>query len=227
MNLKFRVFLTSVVFTSAIATVGVQSCGKKNPLSSETTGEFDSGLSALGNKAAGADEALLSSLSLITTEVAPASIRPDPDLYARRLLLQYREEGVAVARAIGETQDYRSLLGGASEDFRTAPQETYDATSLLAAQKVTEDVCAALVNPNEWQHPSWSTILPAAATEVDANLLFLAQRFLGLPNSQIPQEVLTSLKEMVELSAEGETVTYEDYVPACTMLSMDAEALLL
>ena len=122
------------------------------------------------------------------------------------------------------------LLGGANENFQKPAQETFDATSLLAMQKVSESICKALVNPTAWEHPGWKTILPAAATDRQTNIKFLAQRILGKPSSQIPPEVITSLVEMAEASKEsGEAgrATFEDYVIPCVALSVDAEALLL
>jgi hypothetical protein len=180
-----------------------------------------------GGKAGGADAAALSALYQKSTDKPPAAVRPDPDLYARRLLRQYRPEGTLVAREIGRVEEYRLLLGGASEDFRTVPQESYDATSLLAMQKVTEDICTSLVAPNAWQHPGWKTILPNAAGNVAGNLKFLAQRILGLPSARIPSEVLTDLTTLTNTAKVDGQIRWESYVPACVALSSDAEALLL
>lgn len=205
----------------------VMSCQPQIDLDEEDKLSSRSNLSELGSKAGGMDSAALASAYGITTSVAPAALRLDPDLYARRLLRQYRAEGLTLARAVGNLEDYRELLGGASQDFRVVPQEVYDATSLLALQKVTEDVCVSLVNPT-WtqQQQGWKTILPQAATEVNANIRFLAQRIMGVPSSYISEAVITTLIAEVNRTRKG-AATYADYVPSCVMLTVDAEALLL
>jgi hypothetical protein len=182
---------------------------------------------SLGNHAGGVDEAALASVYAATSSHAPAAIRPDPDLYARRMLLQYREEGSTVARQIGAIESYRTLLGGASEDFIKKPQEEYDATSLLATYKVAESVCTGLVNPNASEHPGWESILPAEPTEIDTNLKFLAQRFLGRPAAKIEPEIIDSLRSILEGSNTSGALTNATYVPVCAMLALDAEALFL
>jgi hypothetical protein len=179
-----------------------------------------------GGRAGGLDKELLAAVHEKTTTKAPAFIRPDPDTYIRTLLRQYRDEGPVIAQEIGRVEDYRPLLGGANEDFSKAPQLTYDATSLLAVQKVAEEVCTALVAPNA-NHKGWNTILPEPATNVDANLKFLAQRFIGLPSSRIADSTITALREILELSKVNGTVTLASYVSVCVALSVDAEALLL
>lgn len=180
-----------------------------------------------GERAGSLDAAALNGVHAVGTTKAPAAIRPDPDLYARRLLRQYREEGPLVAREIGRVEEFRMLLGGASEDFRVVPQESYDSTSLLAMQKVAEEICAALVAPSSWQHPGWNSILPHAPSAVKANVTFLAQRFLGVPTSRIPADVVTDLVALTQSTATESGLTHEAYVPACVALSTDAEALLL
>jgi hypothetical protein len=96
-------------------------------------------------------------------------------------------------------------------------------------QKVAEEVCVSLVAPNDWAHPGWRSILPSPATEVRANILFLAQRLLGLPSARIPADVVSDLVELTNETAEteGGRVREDSYVPACVALSTDAEALLL
>jgi hypothetical protein len=182
---------------------------------------------SLGSKAGGVDEAALATLYAVETIHPPAAIRPDPDLYARRLLLQYREEGSTVARQIGAIEAYRTLLGGASEDFQKKPQEGYDATSLLATYTVSEQICTALVNPNSSQHGDWLSILPAVPSDWGANILFLAQRFLGKPSQTIEQSVLDDLKDIMDENNDGSAFTNESYVPVCAALSLDAQALFL
>ncbi|MCA2960938.1 MAG: hypothetical protein IOD12_11845 [Silvanigrellales bacterium] len=180
-----------------------------------------------GERAGSLDATALNGVHAVTTTKAPAAIRPDPDLYARRLLRQYREEGPLVAREIGRVEEYRMLLGGASEDFRVVPQESYDSTSLLAMQKVAEEICLSLVAPTPWQHPGWNSILPQGPSALKANVTFLAQRFLGVPTSRIPADVITDLVALTQSTSTETGLTNEAYVPACVALSTDAEALLL
>lgn len=182
----------------------------------------------LGPKAGGRDLSALNTIWSISTAYAPAAIRPDPDMYVRRLLRQYRSEGTTVARNIGLVEAYRPLLGGASQDFVTLPQETYDATSLLAMMLVAETACKGLVDPNSTDHPGWTTILPAAAADTDTNLKFLAQRFIGRPSSKIDASVITKLKALM-YAANSNSTNYSttSYVAPCTALALDGEALLL
>lgn len=180
------------------------------------------------DRAGGLDEGALGGVYSLTTDKAPAAVRPDPDVYVRRLIRQFRPESGLVAREIGRVEAFRLLLGGASEDFRTVPQETYDATSLLAIQTVSEELCEGLITPTSWEHPGWSSILPAPASDVRANVTFLAQRLLGLPSSRLPPDLLLSLENLVRAEAgAGGNLTTQSYVPACMALSTDAEALLL
>lgn len=188
---------------------------------------------SLGPKAGGVDEAALAQVYAVSTTHAPSAIRPDPDLFVRRLLRQYRAEGVTVARQIGQVEQFRLLLGGASTDFAKAPQETYDATSLLAVSKVAEEVCRGLVAPNPYEHGNWTTILPYPAGNEDENIQWLAQRIIARPTSSIPTTVFTQLTAIMEgekpyLSenwwADGNA--YAKYVPVCATLALDADALL-
>lgn len=188
----------------------------------------------LGEKAGGPDESLLASVYAVPTPHAPAAIRPDPDVYVRRLLRQYRPEGAMVARQIGAIEPFRLLLGGATEDFSKNAQEDYDATSLLAVLKVAEEVCRGLVAPGRWEHEGWSSILPYEPESVHDNLRWLAQRFLGMPAAQIPEAKILALAAI--MNAEAPIVAaqawangnaYANYVPACATLALDAEALYL
>ncbi len=187
---------------------------------------------SLGAKAGGPDEAALETIRGIVTENSPAAIRPDPDLFVRRLLLQYRNEGATVARQIGTVEQYRMLLGGATEDFAQMPQDSYDATSLLAVFKVAEEVCRGLVAPNSSEHEGWSTILPYDADKESENLTWLAQRIIGIPTSEISAEALTQLQAI--MAAEEPYITenwwangnpYVKYIPACATLALDAESM--
>lgn len=158
---------------------------------------------------------------------APAAIRPDPDLYARRLLKTFRYDGNTLARQLGRVERFRLMLGGASEDFRTVPQESYDATSLLTLQKVAEDICTSLVAPNAWDHADWQTVLTAAPADIDSNLRLLMKKMLGLPESSLSQDALAELADMVRADAVNGVVSNSSYITACTAMAMDAEALLL
>lgn len=186
----------------------------------------------LGQKAGGPDEAALAQLRSIQTEHAPAALRPDPDLFVRRLLLQYRDEGATVARQIGTVEQFRLLLGGASQDFSKMPQDAYDATSLLAVFKVAEEVCRGLVAPNRWEHEGWSTILPFEAQQESENIAWLAQRIIGVPSSELNEDAMVQLKTIMAAEephilkkwwAEGNP--FAKYIPVCATLALDAEAM--
>lgn len=187
----------------------------------------------LGDKAGGINEAALAEVYAVNSAYAPAGIRPDPDLYVRRLLRQYRSEGATVARQIGEVEQFRLLLGGATEDFSKVAQESYDATSLLAVFKVAEEVCRALVAPNSEEHDDWQTILPYGEAEERQNVAWLAQRFIGRPSASIDSSVVDQL--LVIMAAEEPFLTewwaqqtaFAKYIPVCATLAMDAEALYL
>jgi len=182
----------------------------------------------IGNKAGELNEAALALVHGVTSDRAPAAIRPDPDIYVRNLLLQYREEGVTVAREIGRVERYRLLMGGASEDFSTPPQLTYDATSMLAAYKVAEELCRGLVAPNTNMHGNWESILPYNPGDARLNVRFLAQRFTGLPSEQLSEQALAELEDIYALAAEETGFNnYEAYIPVCAALAIDAEAMLL
>jgi hypothetical protein len=186
----------------------------------------------LGSKAGGPDEAALASIRAVPTTHAPAALRPDPDLFVRRLLLQYRDEGATVARQIGTVEQYRLLLGGASEDFSKMPQDSYDATSLLAVFKVAEEVCRGLVAPNQWEHEGWSTILPYSADKESENIAWLAQRIIGVPSSELSPTALSELQTIMDNEeayitenwwADGNA--FAKYIPVCATLALDAEAM--
>ncbi|MFK7826815.1 MAG: hypothetical protein AB8G05_21915 [Oligoflexales bacterium] len=182
----------------------------------------------LGDKAGDKDDAALDAVYAAVSGVPPASIRPDPDMYARRLLLQYRQEGSTVAREIGSIEGFRLLLGGASEDFQKTPQKEFDATSLLASLSVAERICEGLVSPDERQFPGWESILPVSPNDWEANIRFLAQRFIGKPSTKIDESIISSLKEILDSNlTEGSTYTFASYIPVCATLALDAEALLL
>lgn len=182
---------------------------------------------SLGARAGNENAAGLEALYAVTTTHAPAPVRPDPDTAVRNLLLQYRETGSTVAREIGRVEQYRLLLGGANVTFTVVPQEGYDSTSLLAELKVAEEICESLVNPNDSDHPGWASILPAAATDTDANLKFLAQRILGIPSDRIDPASITTLKSIVDTAKVRSKITNASYIPACATLILDAEGLLL
>ncbi|MFK7872571.1 MAG: hypothetical protein AB8C84_05290 [Oligoflexales bacterium] len=183
----------------------------------------------IGPVAGSVDEIALAAVYAIYPGTAPASIRPDPDLYVRRFLRQFREESSTLARAIGNVEGFRLLLGGASIDFQKMPQQTYDATSLLASLSVAGEVCEGLVSPNNWEHSGWETILPFGANDTQNNIKFLIQRITGQKSSEILAEDVDQLQQILDDHRENldDPVTYEDYQPVCAVLSLDAEALLL
>jgi hypothetical protein len=182
---------------------------------------------SLGAKAGGADPEALEQLYALTSPYPPAGVRSDPDLFVRRLLLQYRSLGSTLAMEIGRVENYRLLLGGANETFAVAPQETYDATSLLAQLKVAEELCTGLVNPNGWSHRGWQTILPYPPAQSALNIRFLMQRMIGLPDARLDEAAQSKLETILEATrAEGE-LTLASYVPVCATLLIDAEGLLL
>lgn len=200
---------------------------RKRKTGAESGAEASTLGGGLGGRAGGANAAQLEAIRAISSDHPPAGIRPDPDVFVRRLLLQYRSEGSTVARQIGQVESYRLLLGGASEDFSVTPQESYDATSLLAKFKVAEEICRGLVDPNATEHPGWQTILPKPASQSAENISFLAQRFLGIPSSEVSSSVLSSLSDILTAGSQGGEVSNSSYVLVCTGLLLDAESLLL
>ncbi|MFW7381707.1 MAG: hypothetical protein ACOH5I_23060 [Oligoflexus sp.] len=182
---------------------------------------------SLGARAGGVDALALAEVHSITTPHPPAGIRPDPDLFVRQLLLQYREEGSVVAREIGRVENYRILLGGANVDFTITAQESYDATSLLAKLKVASEVCEGLVAPDSDRHPGWNSILPGEPHDVETNLRFLIQRITGIPSQEIPVEMMESLNLILDTSLEDGQYVWASYIPVCATLVIDAGALML
>ncbi len=183
--------------------------------------------SSLGEKAGSINETALQAVYAVTTTHAPAGVRPDPDTFVRELLLQYREQGAVVAREIGRVEAYRMLLGGASNNFAIVPQETYDATSLLAELKVAEEICQGLVDPDSNQHAGWESILPVDPKDTNSNIRFLAQRLIGAPSATISEDAITKLQAILKTALVNGQVTSASYVPVCATLLIDAEALLL
>jgi hypothetical protein len=181
----------------------------------------------LGNKTNGFDSIALAEVHAVSSTHAPALIRPDPDTFVRNLLRSFRSEGMTLARQIGEIEDYRSLLGGANQDFSKDAAKDYDATSLLSTMKVAEVVCEGLVAPSGWRHSGWETILPHSPENWNDNILYLAQRILGQPSSNIDSSVINDLKGIMDVYSNGETYSNNSYVPVCTALAVNAEALYL
>lgn len=194
--------------------------GGKQGVTSPVLGE------SIGARASGLNESALQLVHAIKSPHPPAGVRPDPDMFMRQTLLQYREQGAVVAREIGRVEAFRMLLGGANENFTIVPQETYDATSLLAEFKVAEELCRSLVSPDPSLHAGWQSVLPAPVNEEDTNIRFLAQRLLGIPSETISEETMGSLRAIYAASPSGNRPT-DSYIPVCTALIMDAEALLL
>jgi hypothetical protein len=177
---------------------------------------------------AGSENSLsLAGVHATSMQSAPAAVRPDPDLYARRLLKQFRADGNTLARQLGQVEQYRLMLGGASDDFRTVPQESYDATSLLALQKVAQKICESLLTPDSVNHPGWNSVLPEAPANVQANVKFLMRKMLGLQESALNATAVSEIVEIVNAFADKGVVVAQSYVPACTAVALDAEALLL
>ncbi len=201
---------------------------KKNVKEGTKSGESAAVLGAtLGEKAGGINETALAQVYAVSTTHAPAGVRPDPDTFVRELLLQYREQGSVVAREIGRVEEYRMLLGGASNNFAIVPQESYDATSLLAELKVAQEICAGLVDPNNNQHSGWESILPVSPADTATNIRFLAQRLIGIPSSTIAEDTVTKLQAILQTGLVNGQVTNASYIPVCATLLIDAEALLL
>jgi hypothetical protein len=188
----------------------------------------------LGDQAGGIDEAALALVYEVPATKPPAPIRLDPDLFVRRLLRAFRPEGAALARQMGEVEQYRELLGGASDDFLKAPQETYDATSLLAVLKVAEEACHGIVAPNSYQHEGWETVLPHGAEDEDGNVRWLMQRLTGRPAGAAADAQVAAL--IAIMRAEEATINenwwardnaYAKYIPVCAAVALDAEAMFL
>lgn len=182
---------------------------------------------SLGTRTFGYNEAALADVHAVATSYAPAPIRPDPDTYIRQLLRSYRNEGMTLARQIGVVEDYRDLLGGANQDFSKDASKGYDATSLLSSMKVAEIICEGLVSPNSVDHEGWTSILPAAPSDWETNIEFLAQRFIGLPSTKIELSVITELKAILDGFDTDGVYSNDSYIPVCTALAVDAEALYL
>ncbi len=223
---RFMFLLSGLMFTASLS--GCFFFQSKNTKSGSKQGAGSGVLGAsLGDRAGVEDAEALASLHGLATTHAPAGVRPDPDLTVRQLLLQYRESGSTVAREIGRVEQYRMLLGGANVTFTVAPQEGYDSTSLLAELKVAEEVCRSLVSPSADDHPGWGTILPAAASDTETTLLFLAQRILGVPSDRVDPASITALKGIIDTAKVSGQITEASYIPACATLVLDAEGLLL
>lgn len=118
------------------------------------------------------------------------------------------------------------LLGGASDDFTTEPQHTYDATSLLANLKVVEEICVALVDPNRYRHGDWQTILPADPSDTATNISNLYMRLVGVPASRVPADDVTELTGILTEAATGaDAYELEHYVPVCTAVLLNSQML--
>lgn len=229
---KLSLFIMLIFLTAGLNSCYFVDFFKDSKGADESGSGSDSGApsilgQSLGTQAGTKNDDALETVYSATSTIPPASIRADPDLYARRLLLQYRPEGSTVAREIGSIEGFRLLLGGASEDFQRTPQENYDATSLLANLSVAEIICEGLVAPNDSRHKGWTTILPHAPSEWEKNFRFLAQRFLGKPSTEITDDQMTSLKNIMDSWTTSGSYSLESYIPVCTALAMDAESLLL
>ena len=181
----------------------------------------------LGAKAGLRNQTLLTALWAVNASHAPAAVRPDPDLLARRMLRQFRTEGTTLARTIGAVENYRSLLGGAPQDFLTFPADGYDATSVLANMKVAEQLCSSLVAPSSWQHPGWNTILPYALSSKRENLTWMLQRMTGVSSTKFTTATIDSLVTILDKNNGDADLGSEDYVAPCMAVMIDAQSLFL
>lgn len=211
----------------ALIATGLQSCyffKPKKVSQASPSGSIQG--PAIAKASTGPDEAALASLALVTHEVAPAPVRPNPDAFARQLLLMFRSEGTGIAKQIGRVENYRMLLGGASDDFTTEVQATYDATSLLANLKVVEEVCTGLVDPSRNIHGDWQTILPADTSDVDTNIRFLYTRLMGVPSSAVPAADISDLTGILNQAATSAgNYDHEHYVSVCSAILLNAQML--
>jgi hypothetical protein len=182
---------------------------------------------SLGAKAGVRNQASLNSLWAVSASHAPAAVRPDPDLLARRMLRQFKPEGTTLARVIGDVENYRELLGGAPTDFITFPADGYDATSVLANLKVAEELCIALVAPYSWRHTGWTTILPNDVSDKRGNLTWMLQRMTGVQSSALSSAALDSLLTILDNNNSDGTLTNNDYVAPCMAVMLDAQSLFL
>jgi len=218
----------SCVFTVVILFFTLNSCrffgfkGKKSSLSSYS--QFDS---LPFERAGGYKSDLLDGVHALTSNIPAAPVRPDPDLFGRRLLRQFRSEDSTLSRAISSIEDYKSLLGGASIDFRVAPQESYDATSILAIQRVSEILCQALVAPTAWAQPGWGSILEFGAHDKQKNIVSLFTRLTGKPESDLTADKSAQLQAILEMETTNGKMTDASYTGVCVAILSDTESLLL
>lgn len=202
-------------------------CRKKSGLVEESGGSGGGSDSIPFEKAGEADTSALAQVHAEAFASAPAPIRPDPDLYARRLLRQFRSDGNTLARQLGLVEQYRLMLGGATDDFRTVPQDSYDATSLLTLQAVAQEICIALVAPDPSVHFGWQSVLPEVPENVTANVRWLMRKMHAVPDASLSGSAVGELVEMVQADAVKGVIVAASYITACTAMAMDAEALLL
>ena len=182
---------------------------------------------SLGSKAGARNQGALDSVWATASTHAPAAVRPDPDLMARRILRQFKPDGTTLARVTGDVENYRLLLGGAPADFITFPADGYDATSVLANLKVAEELCTALVAPYSWRHSGWTTILPYALASKRENITWLLQRMTGLASSSISTTAVDSLVTILNNSDTDGVLATDDYVAPCMAVMIDAQSMFL
>ena len=116
-------------------------------------------------------------------------------------------------------ESYR-LLRRRSQDFTITPQETYDATSLLANLKVAEEVCLGLV-ARIGGNIRAGLNLPSAPSKLSRPFLQRIKAFL--PALSIQKQ--TSLESLLQTALDEEgNVTY-DYIPVCAALVLDADSM--
>ena len=174
-------FTLRALLIAALGLFFLNSCREKK----EIYGKSGSGglqlksdtVASLGSKATSEDATLLADLRGTTSSHAPAGVRPDPDTFIRNLLKLHRSDGTIIARELGRIEPFRQLLGGANQDFSIVPQDSYDATSLLALNEVLGEICSGLVAPNSNLHGNWSSILPNTPSDIQGNVSFLFRSF--------------------------------------------------
>ncbi len=180
----------------------------------KTTTSQEKTTDVLGDKALGAQDFYLQQIRNTPAALAPALIRPDPDLVMKNLLKSMTPSNLKLAKQLGIVEKYRLLLGGAPEDLSTLPQSNYDSTSLITIQALSSIVCTYILNNNSF---TWS------AKDSNTGVSYLAQRITGLSsNSDEFQQNLSAWKGLVTT-----TKSYSDYSSLCTTLMMDPYTLYL
>jgi hypothetical protein len=169
----------------------------------------------LGDKALGAQDFYLQQIRSTSASLAPALIRPDPDLVMKNLLKSMTPNNLKLSKQLGVVEKYRLLLGGAPEDLSTSPQFNYDSTSLITIQSLSSTVCSYILSNSSF---TWS------AKDSQIGVSYLAQRITGLSsNSGEFQENISSWQALVPTTPNS----YSEYSNLCMTLMMDPYTLYL